>query len=397
MQMYITKLNFATFIYFLTTIFSGLAQERLVNNGAYIKINKNTTMKLQNSDLQTNGGVLKVSGNLYLGGDIINNTKELLEKTDSGYIEINGSTPQIVTGVYPTVFDEISINSTSQIFLWQDFTVTKKVKMQKGNIVLGSYDLILNDNNTLQMDNELSVQNMVVTDGSGAMKYKIQNKGVYYFPIGDMTGIPEISPAYLNYTTDVIYNPNYYVSLQVYNEIHANNTSKNVYLNRYWSVNQKGIQSGNIDYEFNFLPTDVVGNGQLYSGVFYNNKWNYLDVVTGNSIRGKFVYGSIVDSSLFIHQFSGGDKDVMSEIMFKKDESFKIYSNNKTVFVLLNSNALYSDYSVMVYNIMGQLILTLPQMNSNFEEIEINEKPGIYFVKLNQKNSTLTTKKVFIN
>jgi trimeric autotransporter adhesin len=79
---------------------------------------------------------------------------------------------------------------------------------------------------------------MVVTDGTGELRYNSAAVDTMMFPVGDITGTPEYSPAKIILKSGTGNGP---IGVRVVNTKHPNDTSASEFLSRYWKVSSSGI------------------------------------------------------------------------------------------------------------------------------------------------------------
>lgn len=76
------------------------------------------------------------------------------------------------------------------------------------------------------------------------------------------------------------------------------------------------------------------------------------------------------------------------------DVSIKLYPNPVNDVLSIDLGASYSNISVEVVNILGELILTKKYSSTSKVHLELDVDTGVYFVKISQNGSVITTKRV---
>ncbi len=127
---------------------------------------------------------------------------------------------------------------------------------------------------------------------------------------------------------------------------------------------------------------------------FYSNSEIYLEDLFANEIinlnnqqQYSFAATTNDDETRFILHFNG----VTSTGDTPDTEMGKIYAYRNTVYVQLNE-VLTDAYQVQVINIVGQQVYANEFAQGGLNSFKLNEKPGIYFVRLHAENKTMVQK-----
>jgi hypothetical protein len=186
-----------------------------------------------------------------------------------GLVEFYALSPQSIPG---GVYD-------SDVLLTGGTKTLTGVMQSNGNLTLAQAILVIQDSNAvIGVTGSISPgaaifssSNMIATMGSGYLVRQINGGGSHTWPIGDMTGTHEYSPATLTF-------PNipglFTVGVRTVNAKHPQNVSTASYINRYWSVDVLSPVARNGNAEFTYTAADVVGPEHLmYAGQWDGSHW----------------------------------------------------------------------------------------------------------------------------
>ena len=222
--------------------------------------------------LTINGDVTLGSGTAFTGGAFIHTISGNwinnggIFTPGTGTITMNGTTAKTIGGTSSTTFNNLIINNSGGVSLTNSQIVNGSLTLTNGRLTLGAHNLTLGAS---AVAGTLSVNNMILTDGTGELRRNITANGSYIFPVGEVTGTAEYSPITINFSSGT-YGAGAYASARVINAKHPDNSGTSNYLNRYWTVNQSGITAFSATVIGTFQPADVVGNiGSIFTG-----KWN---------------------------------------------------------------------------------------------------------------------------
>lgn len=109
-------------------------------------------------------------------------------------------------------------------------------------------------------------------DASSARVIKeFTTAGSFFYPVGDLAFY---TPINLNFTSGT-FGSGAHASVQVYNSLHPNNESPNVYLERYWQVEQTNISDFSCAVEATYLDTDInEASGLKTEEDLFGAKWD---------------------------------------------------------------------------------------------------------------------------
>jgi hypothetical protein len=148
------------------------------------------------------------------------------------------------TGTAPA--NRVNMASTGSRTLSGTFTQTA------GVLLLANNDLTV----TGTITGTASNTNFVATNGTGQLKKVYAATGSTTFPLGDITGTDEASPATLNYTALTGTST---VGIIVVDAQHPNDLSADNFLSRYWSFTESGASAYTYSLTLNYPATDITG------------------------------------------------------------------------------------------------------------------------------------------
>ena len=143
----------------------------IINNGASIVLSNNAYIYIDGaangSYLNLGNGEIESNGTLELEGDWINNslTDIFQNINNQGTVVFSGSSNQEIGGSHTTVFENIEINnSTADVYISQDLTVSYDINMTSGDFDLKDNQVTLGTTGLLQ--NETDARRIKATDAS---------------------------------------------------------------------------------------------------------------------------------------------------------------------------------------------------------------------------------------
>jgi parallel beta-helix repeat protein len=218
------------------------------------------------NNLKVNSGAtLTLNNTLSVAGDIENNGTI----TGSGTITLNGAASQQISGD----FIGMSVNNASGITLGDHSNIDGVLNLSNGQINIGNYDLTLSS--TSSITGTFSTSNMIVAEGTGILKKEFSGTGSFTFPVGEITGAAEYTPATLNFTSGTFTSA--WAGINVFDIKHPDNSSTTDYITRYWSMSQNGISGFTCDISFTYTDADVEGTESNIFSMKYNGSWLKLN------------------------------------------------------------------------------------------------------------------------
>ncbi len=214
----------------------------------------------------TVGGSVDVQGtltlstaksDLFLGGNWTRGASGTFTPNGS-IVEFNSTTAaQTINGA--TTFDRLTINNSNGVSLNAAQVVNTNLNLSNGRLTLGAYDLTMGSS-AEAIAGTHSATRMIVADSTGALCKRYSANGSYDFPIGDVTGTADYSPATLSFGSGS-YSAEAQACVRVTDAKHPKNLSANHYITRYWTVTQSNITSFSCATTFNYVNStdDIAG------------------------------------------------------------------------------------------------------------------------------------------
>lgn len=242
------------FILFILVSAALPAQEIRIKAGGYVKVPQNNTLHASGSLLVENNKGFHTNGVVKTGGNL-KNLSALPLLIDSGRVVMEGSASQKIAGTL--LIDNLKIDNAAGVYLNHDITVNKNLSLTNGNLVLGNYNLKLEENAVIT--GNPSNSSMVVATGAGQIRRQIINPGVFTFPVGDQTGGSDFTPVVLTFTSGVFGADNF-IGVNLVNAKYPDPNIQNNYLKRYWTITTSNISSYTCNARFYYKLSDVVGS-----------------------------------------------------------------------------------------------------------------------------------------
>ena len=251
----------------------------IINENAILKSDENTFIKI---------------GNDY---GFVNNSEQTAV---AGTLIFSGNQNQNISGTYTLTVNDFKIDNLATVILLSDLSINNNLTIEQSYLDVGSFDLYLTD--STEIDGSFSDIAMIVCTGDGKLIKEISENGSYFFPVGDLTDVPEYSPVTFNFNTGTYSNST--VSLNLKNENHPNNPDNEHYLNRYWKPESEGITDFDCNVEFQFVENDIVGeNTEITTAIYLNSDWIELELPSNNILSGNLTqFGDItgVNQDVFV-------------------------------------------------------------------------------------------------
>lgn len=158
-----------------------------------------------------------------------------------------------------------------------------------GALTLTSVLLVINDSGVVigasgtigAGPGTFSATTMVATDGGGSLSKRFSSSGSFLFPVGDITGTHEYSPATLQFTAS---SGSYIAGVRVVNAKHPQNQSPLSYINRYWAIGTAATAMLTATVTCTYRTADVTGpEDNMYCGQWKASQWytrNKADTAT---------------------------------------------------------------------------------------------------------------------
>jgi len=241
-----------------TVIYSGTNQTLVVPNGA--------TTAYYNLTINGTGAIfpasLNVNGNL-----TTNQAVNFAGKT----ISLSGTDEQNIAGSVTPVFNNLIINKApTRVLLQTDATVSGTLTLTSGILDIGNYNLTLGTN---AVAGPFSDTTMIEAEDNGVVRRPYTGPGSYLFPIGEGFSNTTYSPITVNVTSASSFT-NGYISVNVKDAVHPNNSSTGSYLTRYWNVTPTGITNAVVSVNANYRIGDAVGGESNLQAAQLNGTFN---------------------------------------------------------------------------------------------------------------------------
>jgi hypothetical protein len=333
-------------------------------------------------------GEINIGGNLaVLPGAAIN-----FSPSSTAPVNFNGSANQTIGGggaITAGNNSTINTNNAEGVNLGSDMVVNGTLFLSNGLLTIGNCNLILGTNAAI--GGTPSATNMIVVTGPGELRKSFVSPGIFTFPVGDNSGVPEYSPVTLNFTAG-LFDTDAYIGISIMND--AFSGTANSYLDRYWNVTSSGVNNFTCDAQFVYVPADVSGNETdllcvqiLPPDLFLHNPTNTtLHQITASGI-----------SSLGI--FTGESNDAPKTINLTSIFPEGLYAGNGVLHQAYNESATQwpvgiadhitvefheaSDYATIIYSATDVELSTTGTTTVNLPAIH----NGLYYITIKHRNS----------
>lgn len=316
------------------------------------------------------------------------NLVNLSEKGDlNGIIVFSGPKPQTISGKYPIRISEMKVENGASLTLKSNVNVLNALTLNEGVIILEDNNLRMKE--SVAIKGNFSKNAMIVPTGKGKLEIELNKDGKYLFPVGDLDGTIEYTPASLT-----LKNCDYFdkkdgavIAVRLQNEKFDKNTSTKNYLNRYWEFSQFGISNLTADVELNFTDADVSGtiSDEFVGSVWLGSHWVKLNKVKANKITG-------TADKLGI--FTAGEQKALKINNVDIDDNIvKLLISGDNIIV--KSTNEFPINKIEIFNKLGQSIKTVKPANAIYYECNLNKKNDIYLFRISSINQTIT-KKIFV-
>lgn len=147
--------------------------------------------------------------------------------------------------------NNLTINRTNGMRLVGALRIEGTLTLTRGKVDLNLNNLTFGPSASVTSP---GFSNIRYIDASSAKVVKeFTTTGSFLYPVGDLSNY---SPITLNFTSGT-FGSGANATVQVYNNLHPNNESPNVYIERYWQVEQTNISGFSCAVEATYLETDV--------------------------------------------------------------------------------------------------------------------------------------------
>ncbi len=237
--------------------------------------------------------------NISIRGDWINNASTGAYVPGSGKVMLTSSQPQSITGNFSTTFGKLETNGSGAKNLGQHIVINQELLLVNGRLYPGNYNIEMEFAAT--SGGSPGAAAMVVQNGTGRVRKKMNVTGNFTFPIGEETGVAEYSPTTVHFTTGA-FAGGAYVEAQVFDNVSPLCSGTSNYISRYWQYNHTGITSFTVTASAQYLAADVVGTE---AAIVTKMSRPSLPCIDGNLVNVGTKTLSI--NSDLLNQLSGGE------------------------------------------------------------------------------------------
>lgn len=243
------------------------------NSGQTLNVTTTVELVIAGNFTLESGNYNQGTTNSVITGNWINNGGTVV--SSAGIIRMNGYGTTI-GGTTSTTFNNLTINNnTGGVSLTNNQFVNGTLSLSNGLLRLGNFNLTLGASaNSVQ--GSFWTGNMIVINGSGELRKVFSSNGTYLFPIGEVTGTTEYTPATITVNSGS-FSAGSYIGLRVIDDKHPQNNNTSNHITRYWSVSQSGITSLNYNFSAPFnWGGDMVGQESLQNSVLYTGSLPWI-------------------------------------------------------------------------------------------------------------------------
>jgi hypothetical protein len=370
-----------------------------------IEINNSSTFKLTaaSSKTITVNGTIRLTSGIFDNSDsnvilivgdnaIISRATGVILKEPQFVNVVNlrytSSTQTVTTGPEvpssPLKVKNLVLACPKGLNLFGDMTVNGSLQMDNGLLYLNDKNLIMSENSTVT--GTPTESSMVIVNGTGILRYKMNTPVLLNFPVGDTTGGIRFLPAKLSFMAGTFANAA--VVVRPVREKHPSNSSINHFLNNYWTVTQQGVSNYSCNVEFTYAEADVTGNdANLYLGQWNGSNWNGFNQADA---AANLLTGTVTSFS----DFTGGEKSAVSaagqERITMAPAFYALHDNFPNPFnpaTTIRFDLPKESYvTIDIFNIIGQKVITLVNetlsAGSHAVQWRANAGSGVYFYRI---------------
>ncbi len=197
----------------------------------------------------------------------------------NGKVTFDGSSAQTINGVNETYYDLTINNSSGDVSLNTDITVSRTLDLTLGDIVLGSNDMTMDVNAT--SSNE-SASSYVQADNAGVMiKNMDALNNPFNYPVGDNN---EYSPFWVELIGGTTFGGSDFISVNIIDSKHVQINPGTAHITRVWNVNSGGFSAINFTYKSVYVDADIVGSESNLLGIRWDGSaWTSYNSVSAST------------------------------------------------------------------------------------------------------------------
>jgi len=237
--------------------------------------------------------------NITIKGDWINNASSGAYVPGSGKVILSSSQPQSISGNFSTTFGKLETNGSGAKSLAQNIIVNQQLLLVNGRLYPGNFNIEMEF--TATSGGAPATAAMVVQNGTGRIRKKMNVTGSFTFPIGEESGTAEYCPTTVQFTT-ASFAGGAYVEAQVFDNVSPLCSGTSNYISRYWQYNHTGITAFLVTASAQYLAADVVGTE---AAIVTKMSRPSLPCIDGNLVNVGTKTLSI--TSDLLNQLSGGE------------------------------------------------------------------------------------------
>jgi len=238
------------------------AQNQLINNGAVIKVQNGTDLRVGNSGiLNKNAGTVDNNGNIYLDANYIQTTSALYNGGINSWLWFEGSVNQNITGDAALNIARLRVDNGNRLVLGNHVNVSNTVDIfnNKGDIELGNFNLVMAPVSTLT---GYDANNYIITNGTGYLQREVGALAVD-FPVG----ISNYNPATLTNSGTA---DNFRARLEdfVLGDYPLGNAETDDVVNRAWHITEEISGGSNVTMTLQWeTSNELTGFDRTLSGI----------------------------------------------------------------------------------------------------------------------------------
>ncbi|HEY0656790.1 MAG TPA: PKD-like domain-containing protein [Chryseosolibacter sp.] len=256
--------NGGTFTPSTSTInFNGTAAQEIngtASSQTFYRISVNNTGVLTNNETLTVSNRLSGTGSFAQG---VNSTLTFpgtttgltnFDASASGNtVNYTGSSQTVFKGTYVN----LNINQASgEAILENNATINGLLTLTAGNLNIAAYTLNFGTGASAVAGGPFSSSKMIIASGGSEVRKYFSGAGTFAFPIGDNTGISELSALTVTVPAP---GATSYVGVSIVDLKHPSNASSTYFLSRYWNITHSNPANWTVDLTADIVAADVNG------------------------------------------------------------------------------------------------------------------------------------------
>ncbi len=190
-----------------------------------------------------------------------------------GVVEFYATVPQYIPG---GTYDDDLILGNSTKTLTGVMNSNGVMTLSQAVLVINDSDAVIGPTGSIGAGAAIfSASNMVATMGSGALVKKFSSGGSFTYPIGELTGSADYTPATLTFPN---VSGTFTAGIKVVDAKHPQNASAASFISRYWAAEIVSTAQRSGSATFTYVHADVVGPEiDMYTGQWTGGQWLQRD------------------------------------------------------------------------------------------------------------------------